>query len=86
MLLVAVQDSRISVEGIKNHPWFKKPLPPHLQKALDELRESQLKVDEQVNKGAFHSKDRDQALEVSYHCIPPAPGAWRGESSSASLW
>mmetsp|Transcript_9712 Transcript_9712/g.18147 ORF Transcript_9712/g.18147 Transcript_9712/m.18147 type:complete len:425 (-) Transcript_9712:282-1556(-) len=58
------QDARISVEGIKNHPWFNKPLPSRYAEALNDLNEAQHLIDEQVAKGAYTSAERDKALDA----------------------
>ncbi|KAG2451796.1 hypothetical protein HYH02_003572 [Chlamydomonas schloesseri] len=58
------QESRASIESIKNHPWFQKPLPEPYESSLKELQEEQRQIDEQVSKGAFQSAERDKALEA----------------------
>ncbi|EFJ44395.1 hypothetical protein VOLCADRAFT_118773 [Volvox carteri f. nagariensis] len=64
------QESRASIDTIKAHPWFNKPLPAKFEESLkvqhlvEELEEEQLVIDEQVSKGAFHSAERDKALEA----------------------
>lgn len=58
------QESRFAVDQIKAHPWFKKPLPAHLEEAIKDLEEGQMLINEKVSKGIFQSVDRDKALEL----------------------
>ncbi|KAG2421965.1 hypothetical protein HXX76_016347, partial [Chlamydomonas incerta] len=58
------QESRASIESIKNSSWFQKPLPEPYASSLKELQEEQRSIDEQVIKGAFQSAERDKALEA----------------------
>ncbi|KXZ42321.1 hypothetical protein GPECTOR_162g136 [Gonium pectorale] len=69
------QESRASIETIKAHPWFNRPLPPRYEEALEELQKEQREIDEQVSKGAFQSAERDKALEalLDRAVTPPLP-------------
>ncbi|KAG2488294.1 hypothetical protein HYH03_013144 [Edaphochlamys debaryana] len=58
------QESRASIDTIKQHPWFNRPLPEKFTESLKELEEEQRAIDEQVSKGAFQSAERDKALEA----------------------
>ncbi|GLI63203.1 hypothetical protein VaNZ11_006102 [Volvox africanus] len=58
------QEQRASIDTIKGHPWFNKPLPPVYEEALKDLEEAQRVIDEQVSKGVFQSVERDMALEA----------------------
>ncbi|GFR50263.1 hypothetical protein Agub_g12450, partial [Astrephomene gubernaculifera] len=69
------QESRASIDTIKSHPWFNRPLPPKYEESLKELQEEQRAIDEQVSKGAFQSAERDKALEalLDRAVTPPLP-------------
>lgn len=58
------QESRISIEGIMEHPWFNKPLPSKYAHALEELREQQRLIDRRAVDGQWRSSERDKALQV----------------------
>ncbi|KAJ9514737.1 hypothetical protein QJQ45_028510 [Haematococcus lacustris] len=58
------QDVRVDVAGIKSHPWFRRPLQPHFAASLEQLRQQQLLVDEQVKAFAGHQQERDRMLEA----------------------
>eukprot|EP00879_Flechtneria_rotunda_P027184 GHRR01029062.1.p1 GENE.GHRR01029062.1~~GHRR01029062.1.p1 ORF type:complete len:211 (+),score=73.67 GHRR01029062.1:167-799(+) len=57
------EHKRITISGIRNHPWFCKPLPPLYQQALAAMNQEQASIDQQVAAGAFVNKDRDSALK-----------------------
>jgi len=69
------QDSRISIEGIKAHPWFTKPLPSKYQKALDVLGREQAKQDATFSAAKCRSAERDRALAqmIERASLPGAP-------------
>lgn len=58
------ESQRITVSGIKAHPWFTRTLPPLYRDALEQLRREQEVIDQQVAAGAFLSRDRDSALKT----------------------
>lgn len=60
----ARQEARISIPGIKQHPWYLKPLLPKYQAALDQLNREQAAIDLKATSGAFRNKNRDKALEA----------------------
>jgi serine/threonine protein kinase len=47
-VFVLDEKMRISIDGLKSHPWTTKPLLPRYQAALDHLREEQKKVDDYI--------------------------------------
>ncbi|KAF5837307.1 kinase-like domain-containing protein [Dunaliella salina] len=57
------QDSRIGIDTIKAHPWFKKPLLPKYAAALATLSKAQAAIDEACIAAAGQSGERDKALE-----------------------
>ncbi|KAF8062957.1 SAPK1 [Scenedesmus sp. PABB004] len=56
------EGQRIDIPGIREHPWFARPLPPLYANAMGRLNEEQARIDQQVAAGAFVSRDRDSAL------------------------
>lgn len=42
------EDKRITMQGIKQHPWFCKPLPPLYAHALEQLNREQQQINQQV--------------------------------------
>eukprot|EP00879_Flechtneria_rotunda_P008273 GHRR01008666.1.p1 GENE.GHRR01008666.1~~GHRR01008666.1.p1 ORF type:complete len:401 (+),score=132.14 GHRR01008666.1:1544-2746(+) len=70
------QDSRITVDQIIAHPWFKKPLPQKYEVALAQLQEEQRAIDRRVATGGFKSKERDSQLQLLLDKAtqPPVPG------------
>lgn len=70
------QDSRISIETIKAHPWFKKPLPAKYTQALATLSKAQAAINEACVQAQGQSGERDKALEVCvcvcvlFHSVP----------------
>lgn len=58
-----LQAARIDVAAIKQHPWFKRPLPPAYANALAELQHQQVLLDQQAA-GGHQNSERDRALEV----------------------
>ena len=65
MALAQVQDARIDIASIKQHPWFVKPLPPKYANALATMQQAQAAIDEQAQHAAALSGDRDRKLQVS---------------------
>jgi len=69
------QDSRIGIDTIKSHPWFKKPLLPKYAAALATLSKAQAAIDEACVQAAGQSGERDKALEqildrAANHALP----------------
>jgi hypothetical protein len=55
----AAPAARITIDGILQHPWMARPLPPKYQKALDELLKDQHRIDITAMSGQFRNKSRD---------------------------
>ncbi|KIZ07629.1 hypothetical protein MNEG_0325 [Monoraphidium neglectum] len=66
------EPKRITVAGIKRHPWFNRQLPSQYGGALEQLAREQKAIDQQVATGAFVCRDRDSALKAMvYHAASP---------------
>lgn len=65
MLNPPSQEKRISIEGVRAHPWYTQPLPSRYQKALDKLSRDQHKINLTISSGKFRNAERDAALKVS---------------------
>lgn len=60
-----MQEKRISIEGIKQHPWYTKPLPAKYAKQLATMAAAQAKIDASAHDGKNRSAERDRALKVT---------------------
>jgi hypothetical protein len=58
--------TRITVDGIKKHPWFVKPLLPQYQAALQELAEMQVKIESKAEAGQFRVRGPALALACKF--------------------
>ncbi len=56
------ESTRISVRGIKSHPWFKKPMRAHLQEAIERMEAEQAANERRCAAGDFTSSNRDSAI------------------------
>ncbi len=59
------EGKRIDIAGIKSHPWFKKPMRPHLEEAIAKMEQEQAENERKVAAGDFRSQMRDAAVQVS---------------------
>ncbi|GAX78593.1 hypothetical protein CEUSTIGMA_g6032.t1 [Chlamydomonas eustigma] len=57
------ETSRIDINGIKSHPWFKAKMRPHLEEAIAKMEEEQRENERRVAEGAFSNQMRDEAVK-----------------------
>eukprot|EP00798_Chlamydomonas_sp_ICE-L_P019999 gene19999-26712_t len=55
---------RITIEGIRAHPWYTKKIPDKYEAALKAIQLDQLIIDKNVEGGKFVSEERDKSLEL----------------------
>lgn len=56
------EESRITVQKLKEHPWYTKELSEKFRKALYIIEKEQAIIERKVKSGAYQSKQRDQAI------------------------
>jgi serine/threonine protein kinase len=64
MLCVEVEN-RISIDGIRQHPWFAEGIPPSLFKARPDQVKDMLTVTRKVDTGPGHTTDRPKTFPVA---------------------
>eukprot|EP01025_Chloroclados_australasicus_P034876 TRINITY_DN3560_c2_g1_i1.p1 TRINITY_DN3560_c2_g1~~TRINITY_DN3560_c2_g1_i1.p1 ORF type:complete len:418 (+),score=50.04 TRINITY_DN3560_c2_g1_i1:200-1453(+) len=79
------ESKRITIEQIKQHPWFVKPLQPQYQEAWDNLQKHQRKVDKMASVGVYQSAKRDEALKKMMQEASVLPSAVRAYPKPESV-
>lgn len=57
-ILVIDPSKRITVEGIMQHPWYQRQLPPRFQSALEKLARQQAELERHVEKQNYDAVSR----------------------------
>lgn len=85
-ILVVDPSKRIDIHGITNHPWFKKPLPPLYQQAIDKLERQQAELDKHVAQQNYDQckvAERSRAINKMIEDAGTISGSRKGRKSSA---
>eukprot|EP01025_Chloroclados_australasicus_P047534 TRINITY_DN533_c0_g1_i1.p1 TRINITY_DN533_c0_g1~~TRINITY_DN533_c0_g1_i1.p1 ORF type:complete len:422 (-),score=65.27 TRINITY_DN533_c0_g1_i1:537-1802(-) len=69
------ENRRISVQEIKSHPWYVKPLAPEYQAAWEDIQRRQKRIDKMVKIGLFQNTKRDNALKEMIQEAATLPGS-----------
>ena len=62
-MLTVDEAARIDVAGIRQHPWFRRPMRPLLEEAIQKMEAEQADNEKEVAMGAYNSAQRDRAVK-----------------------
>lgn len=84
-ILVIDPSKRITVQGIMQHPWYQRQLPPHYQGALDKLARQQTELERHVEKQSYDAVSSNACPGVlGCRAVPHSPHLQRLFSTTTS--